>query len=98
MAAAFAGQAELGVQRVLESQVALSAQIEVLSTELNRLKADADLPALEPFTSSLFLSRKRVAAINATLIQIQERLTRLDRIAASLSARDGMAGAPPPAR
>lgn len=95
---AFAGQAELGVQRVLESQLALSAQIEVLSTELNRLKGGADLPALEPFTGSLFSSRKRVAAINGTLTQIQERLTRLDRIAAGLSARDGMASASPPAR
>jgi hypothetical protein len=92
------GQAELGVQVVLESQLALSAQIEMLSTELNRLKADADLPALEPFTTSLVSSRKRIAAINATLAQIQERLTRLDKIAAGLPARDGEATSPPPAR
>jgi hypothetical protein len=92
------GEAELGVQQVLESQLALSAQIEALSTALNRLKADADLPALEPFTSSLFSSRKRIAAINATLAQIQERLTRLDKIAAGLPARDEGASPPPPAR
>lgn len=98
MAANFAAQAELGVQRVIESQLALSAQIEVLSTELNRLKADADLPALEPFTSSLSSSRRRVAAINATLAHIQERLARLDAIAAGLPAREGMARPPSPTR
>ena len=85
---------EHGVQGLLESQLALSAQIEALSTELNRLKADADLPALEPFTSSLSSSRKRIAAINSTLAHIQERLTRLDRIAAGLSAREGRASPP----
>jgi ribosomal protein L29 len=80
----FTREAEAGVRGVLESQVALSAQIERLSTELHRLKEDAEMPALEPYTASLVSSRRRVAAVNTALMQIQERLTRLDKIAATL--------------
>lgn len=83
----FTREAERGVLGVLESQLALSAQIERLSTELHQLKA-AELPAVEPFTASLLASRKRVAAVNATLVQVQERLARMDKLAASLPAEE----------
>lgn len=76
-------EAERGVQGVLRSQLALSAEIERLSNELHRLGA-VEQPAIEPFTISLALSRKRVAAVNAALVQVQERLARMDKLAASL--------------
>jgi hypothetical protein len=90
-------KAELGVQGVLESQLALSAQIERLSTELHRLRAGGEqLPALEPYSHSLVVSRRRVTSLNATLVQIQERLARLDKIAATLSVGAGAPARPPP--
>ncbi|KAG8467020.1 hypothetical protein KFE25_000336 [Diacronema lutheri] len=90
--ALFTRDARLGMQGVLESQLALSAQIERLSSELHRARA-SELPAVEPCTASLITSRRRVAAVNATLVQVQDRLARIEKLASALPLAGAPAGA-----
>ena len=70
-----------GIQDALSSQVALSTQIDRVAAELQRFLGNSQLPSLSPHAQKLADLRRRVSAANATLVQVQERLGRVQDIA-----------------
>lgn len=78
----FARTAGESVDGVIESQLLLSSRVERVSAELQTFMASCDLPPLDQYTQQLSHARRRLGATNAMLVQIQERLVRMERLAA----------------
>ena len=67
------------VQGLFEAQEALQKEIHRLSKELENFVETAQSPTLSAYAQKLTTSRQRMEHINAVLIQIQERLARLEK-------------------
>ena len=77
-----------GVQAALDSQAALSQQIDRVAAELQTFLGSSQIPSFAPHAQKLQSVRRRIAATNGTLQQVQARLARLDRLAERLQARE----------
>ena len=86
----------LEVKATRQSQIALRSQMDSLAEELRAI-ADAEASALDlqPYAKKLSESRKRVAVVASILGNAQERLGRLQQIAAKETARRKAALEPP---
>mmetsp|Transcript_6631 Transcript_6631/g.13287 ORF Transcript_6631/g.13287 Transcript_6631/m.13287 type:complete len:148 (+) Transcript_6631:62-505(+) len=85
-----------GVQQALDSQAALSQQIDRVAAELQTFLGSSQIPSFAPHAQKLQSVRRRIAVTNGTLQQVQARLTRLDRLAERLQAREHSSGLRPP--
>lgn len=79
-------QSDGAVQAALSSQTALSEQLERVSRQLQHFLTSLQLPAFSPHTKKLAEARRRLSAMNVTLLQVQARLVRLEQLC---GARDG---------
>jgi hypothetical protein len=70
-----------GIQDALSSQEALSTQIDRVAAELQRFLGNSQLPSLSPHAQKLADLRHRVSVSNNTLVQVQQRLGRIQDIA-----------------
>jgi len=65
------------IRAVMDSQNALSQQIDLLNYELQKFAAISQTPVLTPYVTKLADSRRRIFALNTTMTTINERLDRL---------------------
>jgi len=65
------------IRAVMDSQNALSQQIDLLNYELQKFAAVSQTPVLTPYVNKLAESRRRIFALNTTMTTINERLDRL---------------------
>jgi hypothetical protein len=68
-----------------------------VAAELQQFLGSSQIPSFAPHAQKLQNVRRRIAATNATLQQVQARLTRLDRIAERLQAQEHHSLRPAPA-
>lgn len=89
------------IQQTIDSQVALSQQIDRVASELQSFLSVSQLPSLAPHAHRLSEVRRRVTTANATLSQVQARLTRIEGMADRLQAQEHLTlarSAPPQER
>ena len=77
-----------GVQQALNSQAILSQQLDRVASELQTFLAASQIPSFSPQAQRLADVRRRVVAANATLMQVQARLSRIDELADRLQEQD----------
>eukprot|EP01112_Ceratiomyxa_fruticulosa_P013407 TRINITY_DN3772_c0_g1_i1.p1 TRINITY_DN3772_c0_g1~~TRINITY_DN3772_c0_g1_i1.p1 ORF type:complete len:228 (-),score=67.97 TRINITY_DN3772_c0_g1_i1:98-682(-) len=66
------------IQAVFDSQAALASQIDTLAAELDTFVNLTSIPPLAPHLQKLQNSRNRLVAINTTLVNIMNRLDRIN--------------------
>ena len=83
-------QCDEGVQSALDSQTALSQQLDRVARELQAFLGSSQIPSLSPYAQKLADVRQRLTVANATLLQVQARLAKIEAVAEKLQ-RAGVA-------
>eukprot|EP01095_Lingulamoeba_sp_RSL-Kostka_P011908 TRINITY_DN463_c1_g1_i1.p1 TRINITY_DN463_c1_g1~~TRINITY_DN463_c1_g1_i1.p1 ORF type:complete len:112 (-),score=31.27 TRINITY_DN463_c1_g1_i1:138-473(-) len=69
------------IQKVFSSQELLNKEIQRLSSELEAFVGISQTPALNEYVHKLTQAKQRAENIQVVLLQIQERVSRMERIA-----------------
>ena len=75
---------DAGIQGALDSQAQLGQQIDRVASQLQTFLNASQLPSFAPYAQRLAEVRRRAAAANGTLAQVQARLTRIEAMADQL--------------
>jgi hypothetical protein len=86
------GRCDGAIRETLESQAALSREIDRVAAELEGFLGASQLPSFAPHAQRLADIRRRVAAADRTMGQVAARLARVEQMADRLEAEEG--GAP----
>ena len=84
------GKCDDGIRAVLASQAELSQQIDRVAAELQTFLGASQLPSFAPYAERLADVRRRVAAANQTMTQVDARLTRCEDMADRLEQEEGV--------
>ena len=80
------------IKHTIESQVELSRQIDRAASELQNFLGASNLPSFAPHAERLADIRRRVAAADSTMVQVQARLGRIEDMANRLEQDNGSMG------
>ena len=80
-----------GIRSALDSQVALSQQLDRVSTELQTFLTKSQVPSFSTHATRVAELHKRVGAASSTLTQVQARLQRLEQLADRLQHEEHLA-------
>lgn len=70
-----------GIRLALESQAALSQQLDRVAGEIQTFLSVSELPSFSPHAARLADVRKRLGSTSGTLAQVQARLQRIEALA-----------------
>jgi hypothetical protein len=90
LVAPLVGKCDEGIQAALDSQAVLSQQIDRVAAEMQGFLSASQLPSFSTHAQRLVEVRRRVAAADATMAQVQARLSRMEQLADRLEQEEGL--------